>query len=94
MLFLPFSFPENFETAPKSVTVILVLTDVDGADGTELPALRLLYSGEAITLRMLFISFSFPEKFETAPKSVIVILVLTDVDGTDRTELPPLYQPS
>ena len=39
-----------------------------------------------ITLRMLFLSFSFPEILEIAMKSDIVILVLTD--DTDGTELP------
>ena len=40
---------ENLATAPKSVTVILVLTDdADGADGMELPTLRLLDSGGVI----------------------------------------------
>ena len=37
-----------------------------------------------MTLRMLFLSFSFPENLEIAPKSDIVILVLThDTDGTE-----------
>ena len=49
MLFLSFSFPENLETAPKLIMVIIVSTDdADGADGTHLPALALLGSGGVI----------------------------------------------
>ena len=49
MLFLPFSFPENLEIAPRSYIVILVLTD--DTDGTELPIFRLLDSdGASCTL--------------------------------------------